>query len=148
MVKEKILMGEAYTVDTEHKKEEFKKLVDKSFDERGYITFTYTFGKPRSPKQQAALEVYFRNAAIKLNDAGVYHKMNSNFIKGDIEIPWTQESFKIFWKQIQNTMFGISKTSDIHSDKVSKVYDAINRGLVERCGIHIPFPSKEMKENT
>ena len=32
----------------------------------------------------------------------------------------------------------------VGADKVAKVYDAINRGLVERTGIHIPFPSKDM----
>ena len=77
---------------------------------------------------------------------GVYHQMNAKFIKGDIEIPWTQESFKTFWKQIQNTMFEIESTTEIQSDKVAKVYDAINRGLVERTGVHIPFPSKELME--
>jgi len=139
-------MGETYTVNTEHKKESFKKFVDESFKEKGYITFRYSFGKPRSPKQQAALEVYFREAAKKLNDAGIYHQMNAKFMKGDIEIPWTQESFKTFWKQIQNTMYEIESTTEIHSDKVAKVYDAINRGLVERTGIHIPFPSKDITE--
>jgi hypothetical protein len=139
-------MGVQYTINNEHKKEMFKKFVDKLYEERQYITFTYTFGKPRSPKQQAALEVYFREAAKRLNDAGIYHQMNAKFIKGDIEIPWTQESFKTFWKQIQNTMFAIESTTEIQSDKVAKVYDAINRGLVERTGVHIPFPSKELTE--
>ena len=63
-------MGVQYTINNEHKKEMFKKLVDKLYEERQYITFTYTFGKPRSPKQQAALEVYFKEAAKRLNDAG------------------------------------------------------------------------------
>jgi len=116
------------------------------FEDKQYITFRYTFGKPRSPKQQAALEVYFKEAARRLNDAGIYHQMNAKFMKGDIEIPWTQQSFKTFWKQIQNTMYDIESTTEIHSDKVAKVYDAINRGLVERTGIHIPFPSKDMTE--
>ena len=146
MVKKETLMGEAYTVNTEQKKELFKKFVDELFEDKQYITFRYTFGKPRSPKQQAALEVYFREAAKKLNDAGIYHQMNAKFMKGDIEIPWTQQSFKLFWKQIQNTMYDIESTTEIHSDKVAKVYDAINRGLVERTGIHIPFPSKDMTE--
>ena len=57
MVKKETLMGEAYTVNTEQKKELFKKFVDKLFEDKQYITVRYTFGKPRSPKQQAALEV-------------------------------------------------------------------------------------------
>ena len=92
-------MGVQYTINNEHKKEMFKKFVDKLYEERQYI-----------------------------------------------EIPWTQESFKTFWKQIQNTMFEIESTTEIQSDKVAKVYDAINRGLVERTGVHIPFPSKELME--
>jgi len=136
-------MPEGYTVKNDKSLEDYLKFATKLYEERKYVTFNYTLGKPRSPKQQAALEVYFSNAAEKLNDAGIYHQMNSQFIKGDIEIPWTQESFKLFWKQIQNTMYGIESTTEIHSDKVAKVYDAINRGLIERTGIHIPFPKKK-----
>ena len=139
-------MPEGYTVKNDKSLEDYLKFATKLYEERKYVTFNYTLGKPRSPKQQAALEVYFSNAAEKLNDAGIYHQMNSQFIKGDFEIPWTQESFKLFWKQIQNTMYDIESTTEIHSDKVAKVYDAINRGLVERTGIHIPFPSKDMTE--
>jgi len=143
MVKKETLMPEGYTVKNDKSLEDYLKFATKLYEERKYVTFNYTLGKPRSPKQQAALEVYFSNAAEKLNDAGIYHQMNSQFIKGDIEIPWTQESFKLFWKQIQNTMYGIESTTEIHSDKVAKVYDAINRGLIERTGIHIPFPKKK-----
>ena len=143
MVKKETLMPEGYTVKNNKSLEDYLKFATKLYEERKYVTFNYTLGKPRSPKQQAALEVYFSNAAEKLNDAGIYHQMNSQFIKGDIEIPWTQESFKLFWKQIQNTMYGIESTTEIHSDKVAKVYDAINRGLIERTGIHIPFPKKK-----
>ena len=60
-------MGEAYTVNTEQKKELFKRFVDELFEDKQYITFRYTFGKPRSPKQQAALEVYFREARLGIN---------------------------------------------------------------------------------
>jgi hypothetical protein len=146
MVKKETLMPEGYTVKNDKSLEGYLKFATKLYEEKKYVTFNYTLGKPRSPKQQSALEVYFKEAAKKLNDAGIYHKMNSQFIKGDIEIPWTQESFKLFWKQIQNTMYGIESTTEIHSDKVAKVYDAINRGLVERTGIHIPFPSKDMTD--
>ena len=68
----------------------------------------------------------------------------TKFFSEPMEIPWTQESFKNIWKLVQNKMFDISSTTAIHSDKVAKVYDAMNRGISERTGVYIPFPSKDM----
>lgn len=139
-------MSEQWFINNQHKKECFKAFVDEICESNDCVTFICKTGKTRSPKQQAALEVYFRNAAGILNDAGYYHQLNAEFLRDSIEIPWTQESFKEFWRSIQNTMYGVSSTTDIESDKVSKVYDAINLALSERTGIHIPFPSKPMTQ--
>ena len=139
-------MARHWHVDNDHKRECFKKFVDEICNEHDFVTFICKTSRPRTPKQQAALEVYFRNAAGILNDAGYYHQLNAEFLRDAIEIPWTQESFKEFWRSIQNTMYGVSSTTDIESDKVSEVYDAINLALSERTGIHIPFPSKSMTD--
>jgi hypothetical protein len=140
----KTIMPEAYTVNSDHTKESFKDFVDQLWEGKSYIRFQYTFAKNRSAKQQAAMEVYFRLAAEKLNDAGVYQQIDTKFFSEPMEIPWTQESFKNIWKLVQNKMFDISSTTAIHSDKVAKVYDAMNRGISERTGVYIPFPSKDM----
>jgi len=144
MAKGGTVMPEAYTVNSDHTKESFKDFVDKLWEGKNYIRFQYTFAKTRSGKQQAAMEVYFRLAAEKLNDAGVYQQIDTKFFSEPMEIPWTQESFKNVWKLVQNKMFEIDSTTAIHSDKVSKVYDAMNRGISERTGVYIPFPSKDM----
>ena len=144
MAEGKTIMPEAYTVNSDHTKESFKDFVDQLWEGKNYIRFQYTFAKNKSAKQQAAMEVYFRLAAEKLNDAGVYQQIDTKFFSEPMEIPWTQESFKNIWKLVQNKMFDISSTTAIHSDKVAKVYDAMNRGISERTGVYIPFPSKDM----
>ena len=141
-------MPEAFTINSDQTKESVKQFVDKLWDQKSYIRFQYTFAKTRSGKQQAAMEVYFRLAAERLNDAGVYQQIDTKFFSEPMEIPWTQESFKNIWKLVQNKMFEIESTTAIHADKVSKVYDAMNRGISERTGVHIPFPSKDMLDGT
>jgi hypothetical protein len=42
-------------------------------------------------------------------------------------------------------MFNIKSTTELPSEKVSQIYDVINAALIDRVGIHIPFPQKENK---
>ena len=140
-------MGEYYQVNSNAKKESFKVFVDQLFEKRKFITFTYAFGDSRTRAQQGAMELYFKNAAEELNDAGVYQEINSKFFKKTLTIPWTKYSYKEFWRSVQMAMFGIKSTKDLPAGDVSKVYDVINKAMIERAGIHIPFPQKENHEH-
>tara|TARA_R110002072_G_scaffold157248_3_gene307877 strand:+ start:10427 stop:10864 length:438 start_codon:yes stop_codon:yes gene_type:complete len=140
-------MGEYYQVNSIAKKESFKVFVDQLFEKRKFITFTYAFGDSRTRAQQGAMELYFKNAAEELNDAGVYQEINSKFFKKTLTIPWTKYSYKEFWRSVQMAMFGIKSTKDLPAGDVSKVYDVINKAMIERAGIHIPFPQKENHEH-
>lgn len=140
-------MAEKYEVNSEFKKESFKTFIDELYEKRKYITFTYTFGDRRTRSQQGAMELYFKRAAEELNDAGVYQVITSKFIKKELTIPWTKYSYKEFWRSVQVAMFGVESTKDLQVENVAKVYDVINKTMIERAGIHIPFPSKDNHGN-
>ena len=137
-------MGEMWFVGNIHGKNEFKKHVDVLVEKHKQVTFRWSTGKVRITKQQAAMQVYFREAAKQLNEHGIYQQTTSRFQNGYLEVPWTEDSFKEFWRSIQITMFNIKSTKDLKSNQVSQIYDAINKGISERIGLHIPFPKKEL----
>ena len=112
-------MSEYYQVNSIAKKESFKVFVDQLFEKRKFITFTYAFGDSRTRAQQGAMELYFKNAAEELNDAGVYQEINSKFFKKTLTIPWTKYSYKEFWRSVQMAMFGIKSTKDLPAGDVS-----------------------------
>jgi hypothetical protein len=141
-------MGEMWFVGNELGKKEFKKHVDVLFEKHKQVTFRWNTGKTRTTKQQAAMQVYFREAAKILNEHGIYQETTSRFQSTTLEVPWTEHSFKEFWRSIQITMFNIKSTKDLQSEQVSQVYDVINKGISERVGLHIPFPHKELVNET
>ena len=94
------------------------------------------------------MQVYFREAAKILNEHGIHQETTSRFQSTTLEVPWTEHSFKEFWRSIQITMFNIKSTKDLQSKQVSQIYDVINKGISERVGLHIPFPHKELINET
>ena len=75
-------MGEAYTVNSESKKESFKEFVDELYTKKPYITFTYQHGKPRTPAQNNAMHVFCEDIAKRCNDAGYWYTVSSQILKG------------------------------------------------------------------
>ena len=138
-------MGERWIVQSEFSLKKFIEHTEKLYADNGFISFTWSRKKMRSAAQQGAMELYFKMAAQELNNAGIYQEINSQFFKKPLSIPWTEHSFKEFWRSVQLAMFNIKSTTELPSDKVSQIYDVINLALIDRVGIHIPFPQKENK---
>tara|TARA_Y100001938_G_scaffold150218_1_gene240150 strand:+ start:672 stop:1088 length:417 start_codon:yes stop_codon:yes gene_type:complete len=136
-------MGKQTYIFNDHSLQLFKEDVDRLYEKHKFLTFKYVTGQTRTLKQQGAIHVYFRQAAAVLNDHGLYQTIDSKFLNEPLEVPWTEDSFKQFWKTIQKAMFDIDSTENLKTHQVSEVYDVINQLLSTRVGVHIPFPSKE-----
>jgi len=96
--------------------------------------------KPRTPAQNNALHLYCQLVAEALNDAG--YDMKLTFEQIHAEIPWTKESVKeVIWKPIQKAMTTKVSTTELNTIEPSKVYEAINRILGERFGVHVTWPN-------
>ena len=96
----------------------------------------------RSESQQAAIEVFCRELAEALNDAG--YEMKAVLAVKKVDVPWTQESVKeVLFKPIVKAMLNKDSTTKLNTDEVSKVYEVLDRHMSENFTIHVEFPSRE-----
>jgi len=94
----------------------------------------------RTEKQQAAIEVYCRELANALNDAGF--DMKKVFEVKQADVPWTQARVKeALWKPLQDAYLDKRSTTDLDTSEVSPVYEILNRHIAENFGVSVPFPS-------
>jgi hypothetical protein len=94
----------------------------------------------RTSKQNNAMHKYFRLLAAALTGAG-YDQRTFPWRDG-LQIPFTAESVKdLFWHPIQQAMLGKKSTSDLEPKEVNVVYEAVDRAISERTGVHVEFPS-------
>lgn len=103
--------------------------------------------KTRSIKQNRALHLMFRQLADALTDAGFDIRKT---LKSDFEIMWTAYSVKeLLWRPVQKAVCGKKSTTEITTEEINKIFDVITKGIGEKTGVYIPFPSIEelMKEN-
>jgi hypothetical protein len=100
--------------------------------------------KNRSDRQNRALHLYFRLLADELNDDGYEVKKT---LRQDVDIPWTGDLIKEFlWRPLMKTRLGIETTTKLKTGDIDTVYEILNKVIGERCGVSIPFPSKELTE--
>ncbi len=96
----------------------------------------------RTPSQNAALHLYFRQLAEALNFAGL--DMRKTLTKRTIEIPWNEARIKdALWVDLQRIMTKKEHTSDLNTKEVSEVYETLNRWTASQLGVSVPFPSRE-----
>lgn len=105
----------------------------------------------RTDQQRKAIELYSKMMAEGLNDAGFSFTAFVEYVtaKG-IDFDWTQELFKEHaWKVMQGPILphtindkGKVTTTKLNTAEVSKVYDQLNRSIIEWTGgFSIQFPS-------
>ena len=98
--------------------------------------------KQRTSKQQAAIEVYCRELAGAMNDAGF--DMTTFPYREGFKLKWTQESVKqTFWKPTQRHLFGKKSSTQLNTSEVSEVYEAVDLGISQNTGVSIEFPHRE-----
>lgn len=99
--------------------------------------------KAYTTAQHAAIWVFCDHVAYHLAGHGVTLRSLVGSMK-NAEIELGREAIKyLMWQPIQEALFKTTSLSQLKADQVSRIYDHINRFLVEQHGIHVPFPSKE-----
>lgn len=96
----------------------------------------------RTSKQQAAIEVYCRLLAEALNEAG-YDMIAFPWREG-VEVPWSQATVKDkLWRPLQEVVLGKKSTTKLDKPEVNEIYEILARDMARRCGVSVPFPSKD-----
>lgn len=111
------------------------------FQQRSYVKAKLTYGQQRTLTQNAALHKFCQMLADQLNDAGLDQL---KVLKPGAEIPWTMNAVKEnLWRPIQEVVLGKESTAKAHREEYSKVYDVLNRHMINKFGITAPWPSKD-----
>jgi hypothetical protein len=138
------MQGDHWVCDSRASFEKLIAEMRKDFDEHNYIRAQYKIGKQRSPKQNNALHKFCDLLANALNDAGLDMK---HVLKPDVDIPWTGLAVKNhLWRPVQKAMLGKESTVEPHRDEYPKIYDVLNRHLIDKHSISVPWPCKENNE--
>ena len=104
--------------------------------------------KPRTSKQNSSLWKYCTLLAESLGNAGF--DMRTFPFRDGLEIPFTQSAvMDLFWRPIQDAMFDKGSTRKLSTVEVQKVYEAVDRAISERTGVHVEWPCEDslMVEN-
>jgi len=102
--------------------------------------------KYRSNLQNASIHLYCTMLANAYNSAGLDKAV---VLSGQISIPWTMQSIKDDqWRIIQQALGLPKSTTKLAPEKVTEIYEALNRHSCFMYGIEIPFPSEHsMSQN-
>ena len=134
------MKNENWVINSQSSLQDFIEQITRLYDQKHYITMRWTVGKQRTNTQNNALQVYCRELATALNDAGLDMKKT---LKAEIEIPWTQDLVREhLWKPIQEYVIGKRSTTEANTFQYSEVYDVLNRNMAEKFGVSVPFPSR------
>ena len=97
----------------------------------------------RTPKQQAALEVYCKQMAEALNNAGFDQKATIELFTR-IDLPNTQESVKDVFRACMVVGYPEKRSrTELNTMEIQHLYDVVNRAFSTRAGISIDWPSTE-----
>lgn len=101
----------------------------------------------RTPTQNAALHLYFRQLADELNDSG--YDLQKVLEQKTVAVPWNERMVKeILWRQLQEVITGKGSTTELTSSEVNRVYEVLDRHIAENFGLSVPFPSDEEGSQT
>ena len=133
-------MGQEWTVNSSASLDNFIQKCRDQHEQYGYVTYTWKTGRQRSGLQNNALHKYCELLADELNERGLDMKL---LLRHHVEIEWTKSSVKErLWKPIQIAMLDESSTTKPHRNEYPKIYDELNRYLIDKHGMHVPWPVK------
>lgn len=133
--------GEHYICRNERELENFIEHARKYYKKKNYAVFTYRNNQHITMNQHNSIYKYCDMLAMSLNESGNDMKkvFDSNF-----DIPWTKTSVKeLIWNVVQEAMFGTTSIRELERDKVTQVYDVINRKISQKTGVFVPFPNRD-----
>ena len=96
----------------------------------------------RTIQQNKALHKWFAELATELNNRGLDMR---TVLKPTVEIPWDTETVKNhLWRPVQKTMLEKNSTTELTTAEVNKIYEVLDRHLLTKFHINMPFPSADM----
>lgn len=100
----------------------------------------------RTDTQSRAIHLYLEMLATELNNAGYTVQI---VLKNVMDISWTKNLCKeLIWRPIQEALLSKRSTTKLaRQQDIDTVYDHINQNISEKFGLHIPFPTRELKDN-
>ncbi len=96
--------------------------------------------KPRTPKQNDALHLWYEWVAKAFNDAGYSVQM---VLSQKMELDWDKNMVKdLLWRPALVALLNKKSTTELHKmQDIDKVWEHLNRHLGDKFGIHVPFPT-------
>ena len=97
----------------------------------------------RTTKQNSAIHKYFTLLSYALNAAGMDMIAAMRILSKKGRIPWSAHAVKErLWRPVQIDTYGKESTTELNTDEVSAVYEALNVVTGDKLGVSIPFPDK------
>jgi len=97
----------------------------------------------RTTLQNRSLHLYLKLIANALNSAGIDQRMLLNSFKDGFSLPNTEVSMKMLFQRISGVMHGEDRTHRLSTKEIQQTYEAMDMGLSQKHGVHIPWPSLE-----
>jgi hypothetical protein len=138
-------MSQDWTTNSDESFKNFMAHAKELYEKHHYVTFKWTTGKQRSALQNKALHKYCELLADELNDRGldmvlVLHR------EPEMKISWTKQAVKEkLWRPVQEAMLNKKSTTKANRDEYSKVYDELNRLMIDLHGVSVPWPERKDK---
>lgn len=96
----------------------------------------------RTSQQNRAMWQYCSMLAKALGDAGMDQRTYP--FKDGLSIPFSKDSvMEIFWRPVQKALLDKTSTRDLTTKEVNQIYEALDKAMSERVGVHVEFPSRE-----
>ena len=133
-------MSQDWTANSDESFKNFTAHAEALYKEHRYVTFKWSTGRQRSALQNKALHKYCEMLAEALNDRGLDMTV---VLSHHPEISWTKEAVKEkLWRPVQEAMLNKKSTTKADRNEYSKVYDQLNKHLIDRHGVSVPWPEK------
>jgi UDP-N-acetylglucosamine 2-epimerase len=131
-------MSQDWTANSDESFKNFMAHAEALYKEHRYVTLST--GRQRSALQNKALHKYCEMLAEALNDRGLDMTV---VLSHHPEISWTKEAVKEkLWRPVQEAMLNKKSTTKADRNEYSKVYDELNKHLIDRHGVSVPWPEK------
>jgi len=138
-------MGQEWTVNSSASLDNFIQKCRDQHEQYGYVTYTWKTGRQRSGLQNNALHKYCELLADELNDRGLDMVLVLRR-EPEIKISWTKQAVKEkLWRPVQEALLNKKSTTKANRDEYSKVYDELNRLMINLYGVSVPWPERKDK---
>jgi hypothetical protein len=111
-------------------------------NDRKPVVITYEkLKKKRTKKQNSSLHKFLSLFSLAMNDCGLDQRV---VLKPSVEIPWDKEGVQAkekLWRPLQKAMGYPESTADLETPDITKIYEVLNRHMIEKHNLSVPFPS-------